>query len=240
MLSFAKAARLILVATTPILAVAQGAPISPSQPSGAYSQPSTVPPPANALPAASTSAAVDYARGQLTVVSQNATLGTVLKLVATKTGAVIDLAPELQNEPVIAQLGPNSVREVLTGLLDSPHIDYIIMGTGENPGSLKRIVVRTRQAFGKSAIAPVRPPARPAPAEAAQTNENGLPTTGASPTEAKLTQQQLMENWKKVREEKRLAEIEQQRQERENPSTQPEVQPQSQPETTQQDNPPQE
>lgn len=238
MLNFAKTAGLILMATTPILAAAQVAPISPSQLPSAYSQPSTVPQPANALPAVSTSAAVDYARGQLTVVSQSATLGAVLKLVAAKTGAVIDLAPELQNEPVIAKLGPSSVREVLTGLLDSPRIDYIIMGTGENPGSLKRIVVRTRKTFGKLAIAPVRSQAQPAPTEAAQTEENGHPAAGASSAEAKLTQEQLMENWKKVREEKRLAEIEQQRQEREDPST-PEVQPQSQPVTAQQDNPPQ-
>ncbi|HEY1936613.1 MAG TPA: hypothetical protein VGJ33_01605 [Candidatus Angelobacter sp.] len=227
------------MATTPILAAAQGAPISQSP--SAYSQPSTIPQAANALPAVSPSAAVDYAHGQLTVVSQNATLDTVLKLVAAKTGAVIDLSPELQNEPVIAKLGPSSVREVLTGLLDSPRIDYIIMGTGENPGSLKRIVVRTRKTFGKLAIAPVRSQAPPTPTEA-QTEENDHPAAGASQAEAKLTQEQLMENWKKVREEKRLAEIEQQRQEREDPSTQPEVQPQSQsqPETTQQDNPPQE
>ena len=65
---------------------------------------------------ASGPAAVDYSHGQLTVVSERATLGQVLKLVAAKTGGMIDVAPELQNEPVMARLGPGPVREVLTGI----------------------------------------------------------------------------------------------------------------------------
>src|SRR5579859_4629917 len=58
-------------------------------------------------------AAVNYAQGQLTVVSQSASLETVLKMISAKTGAVIDVAPELQNEPVIAQIGPSAVRDVM-------------------------------------------------------------------------------------------------------------------------------
>ena len=53
---------------------------------------------------------VIYAKGQLTVVSQNAPLGMVLKLIAAKTGAVVAVAPELQNEPVVGQLGPGGTR----------------------------------------------------------------------------------------------------------------------------------
>jgi hypothetical protein len=182
------------------------------------------------------------------VVSQNAPLGVVLKLVAAKTGAVVDLAPELQNEPVIAQLGPSSVREVLTRLLDSPRIDYIIMGTGDAPGSLQRIVVRTRQSFARVAMATVRPQQPKAQeAEDEKLDENGLLANGLTPADAKLTQEQLMENWKKAREQLRLAEIEQQRQDRENEKTQPQTEPQPepqphpepQPENPQPDNPPQ-
>ena len=127
-------------------AVAASAPaLSAPQPSAAL--PVLITPPSPKGSAHEGSAAVDYAQGRLTVVSQNAPLGVVLKLIAAKTGAVVDLAPELQNEPVVAQLGPSPVREVLTALLDSPRVDYIVMGTGDDPGSLKRIVVRTRQYF---------------------------------------------------------------------------------------------
>jgi len=194
----------------------------------------------NSTPSREATATVHYAQGQLTVSAQNASLGMVLKLISAKTGAVIDLAPELQNEPVIAQIGPSAVREVLTGLLDSPRIDYIIMGTGDAPGSLERIVVRTRQSFARTAMAGGRasqPRLQDAETEA-KLEENGRPTAGGvAPAAEPLTQEQLMENWKKIREEKRLAEIEQQRQDRENEQTQVQVEPQPQPEP-QPDNPP--
>jgi len=195
-------------------------------------------PVANPTPAREATSAVHYANGQLTVSAQNASLGTVLKLISAKTGAVIDLAPELQNEPVMAQIGPSPVREVLTGLLDSPRIDYIIMGTGDGPGGLERIVVRTRQSFARTAMAGGRV-SQPHPQEVeteVKVDENASQAAGVRP-QAPMTQEQLMENWKKIREEKRLAEIEQQRQDRENEKTQVQVEPQPQPEP-QPDNPP--
>jgi hypothetical protein len=175
-------------------------------------------------------AAVNYAAGELTVVSQSASLETVLKLISAKTGAVIDLAPELQNEPVIAQIGPSAVRDVMTALLDSPKIDYIIMGSGGASGGVERILVRTRHSFGRSAIAMSRPP-QPLPAEQAEFKfANGAPPAGVAKPQTPLTQEQLMENWKKVREEKKLAEIEQQQRERANEANQVELPLQPEPE----------
>jgi hypothetical protein len=189
-------------------------------------QPSSVQPVAMSASSASGAAAVDYSHGQLTVVSERATLGQVLKLVAAKTGGMIDVAPELQNEPVMARLGPGPVREVLTGLLDSPRIDYIIMGTGDGPSGLERIVVRTRQSFGRTAMAAVHPVQPQPQAEEAKVDETGHLANGLTPAEAKLTQEQLMENWKKTREQMRVAEIQQQAQDRENEKTDPQVEPQ--------------
>ena len=215
------------------IAVAISAPVPDSHPVV------TPQPVVNSTPSREATATVHYAQGQLTVSAQNASLGMVLKLISAKTGAVIDLAPELQNEPVIAQIGPSAVREVLTGLLDSPRIDYIIMGTGDAPGSLERIVVRTRQSFARTAMAGGRA-SQPRPQDGeteAKLEENGRPTAGVAPAAEPLTQEQLMENWRKIREEKRLAEIEQQRQDRENEQTQVQVEPQPQLEP-QPDNPP--
>ena len=166
-------------------------------------------------PLAEPTAAVNYTQGQLTVMSQNASLGTVLKLISAKTGAVIDLAPELQNEPVIAQIGPNAVREVMTALLDSPKIDYIIMGSGNESGGIERILVRTRHSFGRTAIAMGQPVQSAPPGSEFKFNANGGPAAGVAKPQTPLSQEQLMENWKKVREEKKVAEIEQQQQDRE-------------------------
>jgi len=177
------------------------------------------------------------------VVSNSASLGFVLKLVAAKTGAVVDLAPELQNEPVVARLGPGSVREVLTGLLDSPRVDYIVLGTGDEPGSLQRIVVRTRRSFGQVAMAAMQPRQ---PKQVQAEGEENLDQNGhlgAASAELQLTQEQLMENWKKIRAEKLQAEIKQQAQDRENERNQtpdPPMPPDNPPaENPPQDNPPQ-
>jgi hypothetical protein len=163
----------------------------------------------------------------------------VLKLVAAKTGGVVDVSPELQSEPVIAKLGPGPVREVLTGLLDSPKVDYIIMGAGDGRSGLDRIVVRTRQSFGRTAMAAVHhtQPQQQLQNEA-KADENGHPANGLSPAEAKLTQEQLMENWKKTREQMRVAEIQQQAQERESEQNHTQTEPQAEPQPEQPTEPP--
>lgn len=180
-------------------------------------------------------ATVHYAQGKLTVSSQNASLGMVLKLISAKTGAAIDLAPELQNEPVVAQIGPSAVQDVMSALLDSPKIDYIIMGSGAAEGGLQRILVRTRHSFGRTEFAanrPFQPPPAQPPAETEfKLNENVPPVAGVAKPQTPLTQEQLMANWQKAREEKRLAEIEQQRKDRENEANNVEPPPQPEPQT---------
>jgi hypothetical protein len=191
-------------------------------------------------------ATVHYAQGQLTINSQNASLGMLLKLISAKTGATIDLAPELQNEPVVAQIGPKAVQEVMSALLDSPKIDYIIMGSGAADGGLQRILVRTRQSFGRTEFAGGRQfqPPQPTAETEFKLNENVPPVAGVAKPQTQLTQEQLMANWQKVREEKRLAEIEQQQKDRENeasnvePPPQPEPQTQPVPQPNGADNPP--
>lgn len=202
-------------------------------------QPVVVQPVIAASSAANGVAAVDYSHGQLTVVSERATLGQVLKLVAAKTGGVVDVAPELQSELVMARLGPGPVREVLTELLDSPKIDYIVMGAGDGRSGLERIVVRTRQSFGRTAMAAVHA-AQPQQQqqEEARADEAGHLPNGPTPADAKLTQEQLMENWKKSREQMRLAEIQQQAHERESEQNHTEAEPQAEAQPEQPNGPP--
>lgn len=204
-----------------------------------------VPQPAPAQPAVTTSpsvadhdasAAVDYASGQLTVVAERAPLGHVLKLIGGKTGAVIDVAPELQQELVAAKLGPAPVREVLTELLASPRVDFIVFGTGDEPGGLQRIVVRRRQSFGSLAMGPARSPQPVALGDQADPNGRVISKRNI-PGQAEMTQDQRMEEWNKARAQMLEAEMKQQAQERENEKYQEQPAPQDPPQ--QQDNPPQ-
>jgi hypothetical protein len=236
MLSLSKTARLILIATVPVLATAQVGQMP--QPSGTITS--------NTIPVADGAAqnaapTVLYAKGQLTVVSQNAPLGMVLKLIAAKTGAVVSVAPELQNEPVVGQLGPGTVREVVTRLLDSPRIGYILMGAGNDPDTLLRIAVQSRRPAGRGNMADLQPPPRPVQDEENQIDENGKLPNGLTPDESKMSQVELQENWKKIRAQKLEAEILQQKQDREKEQTesQTSVQPQTPPQQQLQDPPPQ-
>lgn len=205
----------------------------------ANSAPTPIQPVANVASTLEPTASVHYAQGLLTVTSNSASLGAVLKLISAKTGAVIDLAPELQNEPVAAQIGPSGVRDVMTALLDSPKIDYIIMGSGAASGGLERVLVRTRQSFGRMEISASRPFQPPPPQAETEfkLNENAPSVAGVAKPQTPLTQEQLMANWQKAREEKRLAEIEKQRQDRENEANHVEP-PQPEPQPNNADNPP--
>ena len=114
------------------------------------------PPAPNADPAGM--AAVEFEQGKLTIAANNADLGRVLKLIGNKTGAEIEFAPEIASEPVVARLGPGWPSEVLTALLTSPRIDFIVMGSDEE-GQVRRVVVRKRASFGREpmAAAPTQP-----------------------------------------------------------------------------------
>jgi hypothetical protein len=222
---------ILIIAGLPVLAMAQAPQAQPVQ------QPAVINAAGAAAPHSST-AAVDYASGKLTVVADNVSLGALLKLIATKTGAQVDVAPELQNEPVVARLGPESVREVLSRLLDSPRVDYIVFGTGDEPGSLQRIVVRRRNSFGQ--MAGLRPQSNPAQPAQQQLDPDGNPIPQANFAGAQMTQEQRMEAWKKTREEMLQAEIKKQAEDREQEATQPAEQPvpQEPAPQQQQENPP--
>lgn len=106
-------------------------------------------------------AAVDYRQGKLSVVAEHANLGKVLELIGAKTGASIEVAPEVASESVIARLGPGSFHQVLTQLLNSPRLDYIVMGSDDDAPVLQTVVVRRRGHFGGLAAAVPGGPSNP-------------------------------------------------------------------------------
>lgn len=209
MLGFKKSIRFMLLITVSSLAVAQIPPVQPVPQTAANANPALGSTPSNAS-AAEGAATVNYVRGQLTVISHNAPLELVLKLVAAKTGATVGLSPELQNEPVIAQIGPGSVHEVVTRLLDSPKIDYILLGKGDDPDNLSRIVVQSRRTQRPGEMQAVRAPQPPQEDEDARAANGNL-----SEDESKMSQEDLRERWRKIREEKLAAELRQQKEDRE-------------------------
>ncbi len=97
-------------------------------------------PTAQPMPGSTGRAGVDYRGGMLSVVAENAELGKLMRIIGTRTGAQIDVGADVANELVMAHLGPASPNEVLTALLDSSHLTYIMIGEDK----VSKVVIRRR------------------------------------------------------------------------------------------------
>ncbi|HET6934427.1 MAG TPA: hypothetical protein VFI72_06280 [Candidatus Angelobacter sp.] len=153
--------------------------VAPMQPLAVPAMP--VAPPANKEEAIR----VEFHQGLLTVMAENAELGKVLHLIGAKTGAEVEVAPELSNEPVVAHLGPGSPNEILSLMLNSPRIDFILMGSDE-VGVVRRLLVRRKASFGTEASAH-RPHQQP---QEAMDRHNAAVEAAANADEAAQPEQQ--------------------------------------------------
>jgi hypothetical protein len=86
---------------------------------------------------------VIYLNGKLSVTAKNSTLGDILRAIATKTGAAIEI-PDNANERVVSQLGPAPARDVMAALLNGSHFNYVMVGTENDPNSVARVVLTAK------------------------------------------------------------------------------------------------
>ena len=86
---------------------------------------------------------VIYLNGKLSVTAKNSTLGDILRAIATKTGANIEV-PENANERVVSQLGPAPARDVMAALLNGSHFNYVMVGTEADPNAVARVVLTAK------------------------------------------------------------------------------------------------
>lgn len=120
-------------------------PVLPPLPGGPLQQV-----PMTDLPA--TAPQVSYQNGALTIVSQNSTMGDILREVHKQTGATIDIPPNA-NDRVATRLGPGPARDVIDKLLDGSNFNYVIVGTPANPTSLASVVLTPKPAGGATQTA---------------------------------------------------------------------------------------
>ena len=91
---------------------------------------------------------VIYLNGKLSISAKNSTLGDVLRAIANKTGAAIDV-PENANERVVSQLGPAPARDVMASLLNGSHFNYVMVGSENDPNSVVRVVLTAKSEKGE-------------------------------------------------------------------------------------------
>lgn len=123
---------------------------------------------------------VSYQNGQLTIQSQNSTLGDILAAVRRQTGAQIEVPPGANAQRIATRLGPASPRDVVTSLLNASGFDYVILGSNQAPGSVERVILTGKHAVSSQPApnvaqgAPQQPAPGPTPAEVAPEGEEEM------------------------------------------------------------------
>jgi len=124
---------------------------------------------------------VIFAGGKLTVTAKNSTLADILRAVASKTGAVIDV-PEGAEERVVTQLGPAPARDVMAALLNGSHYNYVMVGTETDSEAVAHIILTAKTDHADTAT--VASAGRPMPPRGA------LQAAAMQPYQEMLQQQQ--------------------------------------------------
>ena len=96
---------------------------------------------------------VSYQNGRLTIHTEGSTLAEVLRSVAEKIGAVIEVPPGSGGERVIEHAGPGLADEVLTSLLSGSEFNFIIVTSPATPHNPTRVLLTAREG-GTSMPAP--------------------------------------------------------------------------------------
>ncbi len=107
---------------------------------------------------------VTYQDGLLTIDARNATLAEVLKLVAEKSGATIEVPPGTGLERIFEHSGPAPAQDVLARLLNGSTYDFIIVSSPQVPHGPAQVLLSLHRADAPAALqTEVVKPAAPSP-----------------------------------------------------------------------------
>jgi len=116
--------------------------------------------PMDKIPAAAPQ--VTFENGQLKIVAENATLGSILKDVRRLTGASIDLPANGAPERVVTNIGPGAPRDVLALLLNGTQFNYVMLGSSSDPSAVATVVLSPKPSSGETqTVANAVPPGQP-------------------------------------------------------------------------------
>src|SRR6266849_5994171 len=126
-----------------------------------FHAPAPQPPPAK--PAAKVQ--VNYAKGQLSIWADKASLAEVLYEVHRRTGADIPIPAGAEQDQVVTNLGPGPAREVLASLLNGSRFNFIMVGSERDPAQLRSVLLTVKDGLPAGIIYSAESPAPVAQAE---------------------------------------------------------------------------
>ena len=80
---------------------------------------------------------VVYADGKLQITAQHVELGDILDAIRVHTGAVISAPLTVTAQPLSIKLGPATLLDVMTDLLETAECNYIVVGSAAHPATLR-------------------------------------------------------------------------------------------------------
>ena len=83
---------------------------------------------------------VIYERGLLTIAADNSTLAEILEAVHSRIGGTTEFPAAAASERATVHLGPGSLVSVLSALLLGSPFDYVIVGSGQEPGGMQIVL----------------------------------------------------------------------------------------------------
>ena len=104
---------------------------------------------------------VTYQDGQLTIDAETSTLAEVLKLVAEKTGAEIDVPPGTGLDRIVEHTGPGRAEVVLASLLNGSPFDFVIVSSLQPPHDPTQVLLFLHEAATPSIDQTVSASAQP-------------------------------------------------------------------------------
>jgi hypothetical protein len=93
---------------------------------------------------------VTYNGGLLAINVEDETLATVLRLVAEKTGAAINVPPGTGNERIVEHAGPGEPRDILKDFLNGSPFGFIIVNSPDHPRELQQVLLFVKDRSGDS------------------------------------------------------------------------------------------
>lgn len=173
---------------------------------------------------------VTYQDHQLSVSAQNQTFADVLRIIAEKIGANIEIPAGTGLERIAEQAGPAPPKDVLEELLNGSHFNFVIMSDPDTE-EIQQVLLSSRD---DSAIASpeittpvIEPPSSEASDPAAPVDASTPTASAGSPVPADVLGEMMRAKAREIRE------AQQEQQQQQQPQDQP--QPTSQPKAPQQD-----
>jgi hypothetical protein len=129
---------------------------------------------------------------ELTITSDNSTLGDILIAIRRLTGADLDIPTKNSNERIAARLGPGPAREIISTLLSWTDFDYVIQASDTDAAGIRSVLLTPRgkseaTVASASAGVPADTPARAAYRSYAHPNPN-KPEEASTPESPAATQ----------------------------------------------------